>query len=282
MHDGIVNALNQGVAIEYTYIENVATTDASATLEQLAGEYDVIIAHGSQYPNAVTEVAEDYPDQIFVVGTSDKILGDNIFTYMPQSEETGYLNGIASALISGEGKVGVVGSANMGDAYRYARGFVLGYRKVYPDATEYPVVAWTGSFNDIAGAGDLAETMINSGCDVLTGPSQQAVGALSKVAAASDQGVLWTAQSLSQMADYPEVTVCAADYEYSAVIVGILERMSEGVRGGVCIPMNYSNNGFVFEFGALATEEVISTVNEALEFLRANPESIDYNSVNLD
>ena len=279
MHTGIMNAIDMGYELDYSYVESVTTTDITSQIERLVGDYDIIIVHGSQFVNALSSVAEENPDQVFIVGTSDSVLGDNVFTYMPQSEEPGYLNGIAAGLLSKTGKVGVVGPADGGDAYRYVRGFVLGYRSVCPDAAD-PIVSWTGSFGDTVGAGNIAETMLNSGCDVLTGAAQQAVGALAKVAGA--EGALWTSQTLSQMEDYPEVTVCAADYEYSAVIIEALNYIANGVTGGVNIPMNYSNNGFVFEFSAnesLVPENVRTAVEAALESFRAAPDTVDYKSV---
>ncbi len=283
MHTGIQDAIASGCNIDYTPIEKVATADANGQIENLVGEYDIILVHGAQFPNAVTAVAEENPDQVFVVGTSDQILGDNIFTYMPASEEPGYLNGYMAGLITESDKVGVVGSANSGDSYRYVRGFILGYRAAKPDASEDPMVTWTGSFDDTVGAGDIADIMINAGCDVLTGSSQQAIGALRKVAAA--ENVKWVSQTYAQMDDFPEVTVCAADYDYSAVVIDVIAQVKEGVTGGVCIPMTFANNGFVFRFSEdaeLLSEENKAAVSAALEELTAAPLSVDYDSVVLD
>ena len=85
MDNGIKNAIAKGIEIDYTPVESVAIPDAPNTLDQLAGNYDVIIVHGAQFTSATTEVAAEYPEQVFAIGTSDQILGDNIFTYMPMS-----------------------------------------------------------------------------------------------------------------------------------------------------------------------------------------------------
>ena len=282
MDSGINAAIEGGCNVDYTYIEKVATADANGVIENLVGEYDIILVHGAQFANAVTAVAEENPEQVFVVGTSDQILGDNIFTYMPASEEPGYLNGYMAGLVTETDKVGVVGSANSGDSYRYVRGFILGYRAAKPDAAEDPMVTWTGSFDDTVGAGDIADIMINAGCDVLTGSSQQAIGALRKAAAAN---VNWVSQTYAQMDDFPEVTVCAADYDYSAVIIDVVNQIKEGVTGGVCIPMTFGNNGFMFTFtenADLLSEENKAAVSAVLDELTANPLSVDYDSVVLD
>ena len=98
MDNGVKNAIAKGYDIEYTPVESVQVPDAPNTLDQLAENYDIIIVHGAQFSAATTEIAAEYPEQVFALGTSDKILGDNIFTYMPMSEEPGYINGIIAAM----------------------------------------------------------------------------------------------------------------------------------------------------------------------------------------
>ena len=277
MDTGIKNAISMGYDISYSPIESTAPADAQRVIDALVGEYDLIIVHGTQFMNALTPIAEENPDQVFAMGTSDSVLGDNIFTYMPQSEEPGYLNGIVAAMMSQNGNIGIVGPKDAGDAYRYVRGFIMGVRSVLGNEVN-PAISFTGNFGDTAGASLIADNFINQGCDMLTGAAQQAVGALSKVAA-QNGNVRWVAQTLAQMTDFPEYTLCAADYEYSAVVIEILKAMQNGTNGGVCIPMNYFNNGFIFENGANLPEDVKAAVATALEGLRAAPETVDFTSV---
>ena len=270
MHEGIMNAINAGANIEYTPVEGVAVPNAVATLDLLAGEYDIIIIHGAQFTSACTEIAEEYPEQVFVLGTSAAILGDNVFTYMPQSEETGYVNGIIAAMMTKANKVGVVGSQDNGDSARFVRGYVMGVASV--NAEIECKVAWTGSFGDTVGAGDIAKTFIGDGCDVLTGSSQQAVGGIRAAEAAGN--VIWLGQTLSQLKDFPAVVAAAADYDYSSVLFSVIEEMNNGVTGGKCIPMNYNNAGFVYEFSENVPAEVKAAAEEALAKLAAEADTL--------
>ena len=281
MHEGMEKAKTMGYDIDYTPVESVQVPDAAATLEQLVGDYDIIIVHGTQFSNACTEVASEYPEQVFANGTSGSVLGENIFTYMPMSEEPGYINGVIAGLTTKVNKVGIVGSADGGDSARYVRGFILGLKAVNPDC-EY-MLSWTGSFSATVEAGTNAETFIAAGCDVLVGPAQQAVGALRAVNSA--EGVLWAAQTLSQMTDFPEVTMAAADYDYSALIVELINRTANGEKGGVSIPLNYYNGGFTFDFSAnaeLMPEDVKAQAQAALDAFKAAPDTIDITTVTLD
>ena len=228
MDNGVKNAIAKGFDIEYTPVESVQVPDAPNTLDQLAENYDIIIVHGAQFTAATTEIAAEYPDQVFAIGTSDKILGDNIFTYMPMSEEPGYINGVIAALTTKVNKVGIVGPTDGGDSARFIRGFVKALIDTNPEI-EY-MLSWTGSFSDTVGAGDIGKTFIEAGCDVLVGPSQQAVGALRNVDAA--EGVIWVGQTTSQLVDFPNCVSAAADYDYSAVLIELINRTAEGKKGG--------------------------------------------------
>lgn len=275
MDTGIKNAIAKGYDIDYTPVEAVAIPDAQNTLDQLAGDYDVIIVHGAQFTAACTAVAEEYPEQIFALGTTANILGDNIFSYMPQSEEPGYINGVIAASLTEANKVGIVGPTDGGDAARYVRGFILGLQTVNPEC-EYKL-SWTGSFDDTVGAGDIARTFLEAGCDVLTGAAQQAVGAIRVVDA--DENAVWVGQTLTQLADFPNTVVSAADYDYSAVVINVIENMKNGVNGGVCIPLNYNNGGFVYACNEAADEEFVAEINKLVDVLTGAPDQVDYTSI---
>jgi basic membrane protein A len=287
MYDGLVAAQKQLPGrIEFNYTEKMLPVDAGSAARQYASQgYNVIIGHGAQYKNLILEMAEEYPNITFAFGTSAEIGPENVFTYMPESEETGYLSGVIAGLLTQSNQVGLVGPVDGGDAARYNRGFVLGVQAVNPQAKI--AVAHTGSFSDFVKAGEVAHTQIRSGADVLTGSSQQAIGALRAVSDAAYSGryLWWAGQDLAQF-DTPEgkaKCIAASSYNYAAVIVGLVQKLDAGVRGGECIPMNFSNNGFVFDYNQnLAGQvpaDVRTKVDEALSAFRQNAGTINWNSV---
>ena len=281
MDTGIKNAIARGYEIDYTPVESVAIPDAPNTLDQLADNYDIIIVHGAQFTSACTEVAAEYPEQVFAIGTSDKILGDNIFTYMPMSEEPGYINGVIAALTTKAKKVGIVGPTDGGDSARFIRGFVKALQDTDP-TVEY-MLSWTGSFSDTVGAGDIGKTFIEAGCDVLVGPAQQAIGALRIVDAS--ENVVWIGQTTSQLKDFPKVVLGAADYDYSAVVIGIINRMAESKVGGECIALNYNNGGFIYTFSedaGLLPQNVREAAQAELDKLTAEANTIDFSDIVLE
>jgi basic membrane protein A len=285
MHDaiGTVQKRYGAALVEYSYTEKMKPVDAGSAARQYAGKgFDIVICHGAQYKNLVLEMAEEFPKTSFVFGTSAEVGPKNVFTYMPQSEETGYLNGLIAGLVTKANVVGLVGPVDGGDAARYDRGFVLGVKAVNPKADVK--VAHTGSFGDFVKAGELAHTQVKAGADVLTGSSQQALGALRAVATYKDPPIWWVGQDVAQLAT-PEANrvVAAASYDYSAVIEALMAKREAGVLGGESLPLNFANGGFVFQYnekvGPVLTKEIRAKVDAALASLRAGKLPLDWKSV---
>jgi basic membrane protein A len=177
--------------------------------------------------------------------------------------------------------VGLVGPVDGGDSARYDRGFVLGVKAANPKAVVK--VAHTGSFGDFVKAGELAQTQIQAGADVLTGSSQQALGALRAVAAARSP-IWWVGQDVAQL-HIPESSrvIAAASYNYGSVIEAILERRAAGVLGGENLALNFANGGFIYEFnptvGPVLTKEIRARVDAARSALSAGKLPLDWKSI---
>lgn len=287
MHDGIVAAQKALPGkIEYRYTEKMKPVDAGSAARQYAAEgFNIIIGHGAQYKNLILELAEEYPNITFAYGTSGDIGPANVFTYMPESEETGYLNGLIAGLTTKTNIVGYVGPVDGGDAARYGRGFVLGVKKVNPKAKI--LVTHTGSFSDYVKAGEFAQSNIKDNADVLTGASQQAIGALTAVAEYKDKDIWWVGQDIAQISTAEGYKcIAASSYAYSAVIVDMVGRIEKGVKGGQCIPMNFNNGGFIFQYNdacaSKITPQIKEAVSTALDQMKAKPNTIPYTTVNYD
>ena len=287
MHDGIVRAQGQLPGrIQYSYTEKMLPVDAGSAARQYASQgYNIIIGHGAQYKNLILEMAEEFPNVTFAFGTSAEVGPANVFTYMPESEETGYLSGVVAGLTTRSNIVGYVGPVDGGDAARYGRGYVLGVQSVNPGARV--MVAHTGSFSDFVRAGEVAHTQIRANADVLTGAAQQAIGALRATGDAqyASRYLWWMGQDVAQF-DTPEgkaKCIAASAYNYAAVIVGLVQKLDAGVRGGECIPMNFFNSGFIFEYNkdleSTVPANVKAKIDETLAQFRGKANTINYTAV---
>ncbi len=178
--------------------------------------FDIVIAHGAQYKNLVLEMAEEFPKTTFAFGTSAEVGPKNVFTYMPRErgdrlpERPHRRHGHQDATSSGWSARWTAATPPATTAASSS-----GVKAVNPKAEVK--VAHTGSFGDFVKAGELAQTHIKAGADVLTGSSQQALGALQAVATYKDKPIWWVGQDTAQLA-IPESAkvIAAASYDYAA------------------------------------------------------------------
>ena len=247
MHDGITQAINElpkGTVADYKAVENTQPADTLTAIRTYVNQgFNIIIVHGSQFRAQVEDAAKEFPDVMFAFGTTTDIIADNVFSYMPQSEETGFLSGIVAGLTTKANHVGVVGPIDGGDSARYNRGFVLGVQSVNPKVKIE--VVHIGDFNDTVKSGEFAQNLIQAGCDVLTGSSQQALGSLRAVAEYRNRDIWWVGQDLAQIAlEEGYKCIAASAYNYKAVVKGLVENFQNGIYGGQVLPMNFNNGGF--------------------------------------
>ena len=289
MYDGLAKAHEEiPDQFDFVYAEKQAPVDAGSMARQFVADgYDLIIAHGAQYKNLVLELADMYPNVSFAYGTAAEVGPANVFTYMPESEETGYLSGLIAGLLTKTNIVGLVGPVDGGDSARYNRGYVMGVQAVNPDAKI--LVAHTGSFSDYVKASEVATSQLGQGADVLTGSSQQAIGALR--ATAESANALWVGQDIAQFSttEGQKKCVAASAYNYAAVVKQLVANIKAGKKGGEVIPLNFNNGGFLFEYNeplkSLVTPEIEAKVNEALESFKAqsgtlkNYTDVDYSKL---
>jgi len=266
------------------YSDNMQPVDAgSAARQYIASGFKYLVFHGTQFGNTVAELAEEFPDVVFLFGTSAQIVGDNVLSYQPGTEQPGYLSGIIAGMSTKTNKVGIVGPVDGGDAAQYGRGFYLGVKSVNPDAEIG--VAHTGSFNDYIKAGELAETFINEGYDRLAGSSQQGLGALQAVAKYPDEDVYWMGTSELHY-DGPEgyKLLAACSYFWDPIYQAIVDAETEGnsLEGGKVFWLSIPNGGFTFSYAEdnpLITDEIAAAVEKATEELMSGELEIDWKSV---
>jgi basic membrane protein A len=286
MYDGLVEARKQLPGrLEFGYSEKMLAVDAaSAVRRYAAGGYHIIISHGAQYKNLMLEMAGEFPDVTFAFVAAGAESG-NVFTYMPESEEPGYLNGIIAGLTTRSNIIGYIGPVDRGDAARYGRGFIMGVRAVNPAAKI--TVAHTGSFSDFVKAGEIAHSQIRANADVLTGTSQQAIGALMALndPRYAGRNLWWLGQDMAQFSTPEGKAKCiaASSYNYAALIAEFVKKFDAGIKGGECIPMNFANGGFLFEYNKDLADVIPANVKEktgeALAKFRASANTLNWSAV---
>jgi basic membrane protein A len=238
--------------------------DAGAATRQYASQgFDIVIAHGSQFQSVLPEIAKDFPKTTFAYGTGFQT-APNIFAYDPQAQDGGYLLGILAAKMTKSGMIGVVGPVEAGDAAKYNYGFQQGVMKTNPQAKVR--IAYTGSFNDIVGAGELAKTQMTAGADVLTGSSQQAVGAVRAVA--EKPGNYWLSTDLDQSAIGPNAVLASQVYNWEKVVNRIIDLRKKGTLGGQVLVLSFADGNLELKYNSKLEDKIPKDVKAAIEKAR--------------
>jgi basic membrane protein A len=269
LYDSLVNlqeAAGGEDVVEIAYTENMFNvTDAAAAIRDYAADgFDLVIGHGAQYGTSLFEIAPDFPDTSFAWGTATDTGADqgieNVFAYEPRGDEGGYVMGVLAANLTESGVIGLVGPVDAGDAKLHVDGFVAGVRDANPDATVN--VSFTGSFGDTALAAEAANTHISAGADVLTGSSQQIVGA---VGVAQEAGVPWLGFQADQSVLAPDTAVATVLYEWQPAVLEMIKSHQAGEMGGRVIQLTLANGGQVPVYADSLPEEAVSAAEEATQ-----------------
>ena len=234
-------------AFEFTVQDSTyIVDDAAVALRDWAasGDFQLVIAHGSQYGPIVEELAAEFTDVSFAWGTRQDTFGmDNVYSYAAASDEGGYFNGVLAAHLTETGVVGLVGPIEVGDGKLYADGFANGVASVDEDV-EVNIV-FIGSFSDVPLATEAAETHIANGADILTGTAQMVVGPIA-VAVAND--VLWFGSDASQDDLSEDIGVAFQIYKWEVLLLDMIAQIQAGVLGGEYYKLTLENGGLVMEY----------------------------------
>ncbi|MDE2858331.1 MAG: BMP family protein [Chloroflexota bacterium] len=220
--------------------------DAAVALREWAasGDYDLVIAHGSQFGSVVEELAAEFSEVSFAWGTDENTFGlDNVFAYTAAADEGGFVNGVIAGLMTESDVIGVVGPIEVGDAKLYVDGFVDGVAAANADATVN--VVYIQSFSDVPLATEAAETHIANGADILTGTAQMVVGA---IAVGSENGARWFGTQASQADLAGDSAVAFQVYKWEVILSQMIGHIQAGVLGGESYVLTLANGGLVMEF----------------------------------
>jgi len=221
--------------------------DAAVALRDWAssGEYDLVIAHGSQYGAIIEELAPEFPEVSFAWGTDVNTYGlPNVFAYTAAANEGGFVNGALAALMTKTGVIGVVGPIEVGDAKMYVDGFVAGAKAAKPDVTVN--VTYIQSFSDVPLATEAAKAHIANNADVLTGTAQMVVG---PIAVAQESNALWFGTQSSQAELAAGAGVMFQVYKWEVILRDMIAKIQSGTLGGEAYTLTLANGGLAMEKG---------------------------------
>lgn len=140
----------------------------SAIRELVEQGCHIIFATSFGHENFMLKVAEEYPDVEFCHATGTQAAGSglkNMHNYFGRIYQARYLSGIAAGLKTENNTLGYVCAMAFPECISGFDAFYLGAKSVNPDVKMK--VMYTNSWNDPTKEAQVAQALIDAGCDVI-------------------------------------------------------------------------------------------------------------------
>ncbi len=240
IHKAAVTAQERG-DIAYTYSENTANTDYARVMREYAEQgYQLIIGEIFGAEAEAREVAAEYPDVAFLMGSSFKedAALPNMAVFDNYVQDASYLSGIIAGAMTKSGNIGMVGGFPIPEVNRLMHAFMAGAAEMNPDIKFQ--VSFIGSWFDPPKAKETAFAMIENGADILYA---ERFGVSD---AAKEKGILAIGNVIDTQAEYPETVVASAIWHFEPT----LDAAIAAVKAGEFKAADYGIYSFMKEGGA--------------------------------
>lgn len=152
----------------YRFIQSMSEAEYVPNLSTLAEEgFNLIVAAGFLFNDALNEVAANYPNQNFLV-IDTVVEQPNVLSVLFSEHEGSYLVGVAAAhkaIADGKDTLGFIGGMESDVVHRFEAGFVAGVKSV--DANLRILIDYANSFDDDAKGQTLAAKQYDDGAYII-------------------------------------------------------------------------------------------------------------------
>lgn len=264
LHEAMQQAAADG-AIEYVFSEGVSATDYPRAMREYAeGGADLIVGEAYAVEREARQVASDYPDTKFLMGSSGEPAGENFGTFGTWNHEAAYLAGMLAGKMSESGTFGAVGAIPIPEVNMLINGFRMGVNEVRPDAKH--LVGFIGTFFDPPKAREAGLAQIDAGADILFG---ERIGTAD---AAKERGIKAVGSLIDYTPRYPDTVFANAMWYFKPILMAAVADTEAGESTG----KNYTpyslmaegGNDIVFAEG-MVPQEAIAAMEEKRKAIKA-------------
>lgn len=233
----------EGMGFETAYSESVGDADVARVMRNYASEgYDLIWAHSGTYPNAVMDVAKEFPDVSFAVPTGPGLdFPPNVWQVTHEWEDAYFLAGAMAGLMTETEVIGQVGGIPIPIYVASMTAFNQGVEYVNPEAMTFEPV-FVGDFNDSVGGKQATKAQIENDADIILSSMDAGVfGMIEAAREANEAGkhvrIMTIMSDLYDQA--PDVVLSSAYMDYPGAVVAVAQKVKEGEKGGY-YPMSWA------------------------------------------
>lgn len=238
LHKALQDAAAEGV-IEYVFSEGISGTDYPRAMREYAEQgAKLIIGEAYAVEKQAREVAADYPETAFVLGSSGKESGDNFGVFGTWNHDGAYLAGLLAGKMTKSNVVGSVGAMPIPEVNMLINAFAAGVKAVNPDAKH--LVTFIGTFFDPPKAREAGLAQIDAGADILFG---ERIGTAD---AAKERGLKSVGSLIDYTPRYPDTVFANALWGFRPILNAAIADVSAGKPVG----KDYTAFGLLKEGGS--------------------------------
>ncbi|YCI06277.1 BMP family protein (plasmid) [Ensifer sp. D2-11] len=238
LHKALQDAAAEGV-IEYVFSEGISGTDYPRAMREYAEQgAKLIIGEAYAVEKQAREVAVDYPETAFVLGSSGKESGDNFGVFGTWNHDGAYLAGMLAGKMTKSNVVGSVGAMPIPEVNMLINAFAAGVKAVNPDARH--LVSFIGTFFDPPKAREAGLAQIDAGADILFG---ERIGTAD---AAKERGLKSVGSLIDYTPRYPDTVFANALWGFRPILNAAIADVSAGKPVG----KDYTAFGLLKEGGS--------------------------------
>ena len=258
-----------------------------------SGEYDVVICGTYQMPDFLKEVADQYPDQKYVIFDDNTYAGQsaNVMNITYKQNDMGYLMGIFAATlttdtsiekINEDAVIGFVGGVDSPVINDFLIGYIEGAKSVNPDIKVD--VRYTNDYVDTSIAKEYGLSMINDNhCDLIWGVAGNAGNGAAEAAYATGKAYFLgvdSDQELTLSSDLAAITLTSGLKNIGNSLIWFFDEMDAGrtyFGQEVSLGLAEGGVGIVTDknFATFANDDLKAAITAAEEAIKAGDVVVD-------
>ena len=214
-----------GLRDDQILVKTNVTEDSAcenAILELIEQGCSVIFGNSFGFGTYMAELAEEYPEVIFLHCSGNLSNDVNFSNYFGRIWEARYLAGIAAGLRTENNHLGYVAAMQIPECIYSMNAYFLGARSVNPDVTMD--VLFTNTWYDPTIEGQAAQALIDMGCDVIA----QHQDTTMPVAAAEEAGIWACGYNCDMTEDGPNAHLTAPIWHWGIYVTEQVQAVIDG------------------------------------------------------
>ncbi|GHT93782.1 BMP family ABC transporter substrate-binding protein [Spirochaetia bacterium] len=215
----------KSLGADVAFTENVKQNDQVQLLRQYASRgYGVIIGHGFEFGDSLSQVGEEFPNTYFVNYGGAAKNGKNVGSINYAYGETGALMGVLIGMQPGITKVGGIHAFEQPTTQQESFN-VERYAKKYNPNIQF-VYSYTGDYDDIAKGKEAAIALLNNGCQIIVSDMSGPAGAITQ--AVKDKNAKYVEIGFEASDLCPDNIICSAVQDATMATLAAIKEIQAG------------------------------------------------------